>query len=224
MADIHGNDRALRAVLDFLKGRVSRILFCGDVAGYYSFVHRCLGLWDPMWITAVRGNHDEVLLNGPDSTYLKKYGDALVRERGAITDSDRELVRSWPRAQSLNIGQTRVYLCHGAPWDELEGRVYPDFSEWERFEQVPADIIVLGHTHYPMVKEWKCQLIVNPGSVGQPRNEHGPYAFCAEIDLTTREVMQHKITYDAAAIILDDKTFGTTKEELGRYLIGDSAR
>lgn len=224
MADIHGNDCALRAVLDFFKGRVSRILFCGDVAGYYSFVHRCLGFWDPALITAVRGNHDEVLLNGPDPAYLKTYGNALVREREEITDSDCELVRSWPRSQAFDIGQTHIFLCHGAPWDELEGRVYPDFSDWERFEQVPADVIVLGHTHYPMVKEWKHRLIVNPGSVGQPRNQHGPYAFCAEIDLTTRTVVQHKIIYDATTIISDVKTFESKKEALGRYLIGGSVR
>ena len=91
-------------------------------------------------------------------------------------------------------------MYHGSPWDFLQGRIYPDFQNWERFADVPADIILLGHTHYPLVKFVHGKHIINPGSVGQARNCSG-LACCAILDLSTISVSLHNIPYTTKSII-----------------------
>ncbi|MFA5390014.1 MAG: YfcE family phosphodiesterase [Candidatus Omnitrophota bacterium] len=225
MADIHGNYCAFRAILDFLNKRVQKFFFAGDLVGYYPFVHECLALWDSQKIMSVRGNHDQMLLDytrddiASNSLYQQHFGNALMRSQKNLTTEDFNIMSSWSRAQTIKLNGLKLAIFHGAPWDELEGRVYPDFNEWNRFNDVSADIIVMGHTHYPFSKKWRNKIIVNPGSVGQPRNEHGAFAFCSEIDLRTMDITQHRIAYDAGEIIHDSRVHGSKKLNLEKCLI-----
>jgi diadenosine tetraphosphatase ApaH/serine/threonine PP2A family protein phosphatase len=93
-------------------------------------------------------------------------------------------------------------MFHGAPWMPLEGRVYPDFAEWERFGSCTEEIILLGHTHYPMVKEWRGKVIINPGSVGQPRSRSGAAEY-AVLDVAKRSVVFERAPYDVSRVIQD---------------------
>jgi len=208
ISDIHGNSSALRAVLPALLAEVDRILFLGDLCGYYPFVEECVELWDKTRMVGIRGNHDQILLNcwqnrtQPTPDYRAKYGSALIRSLQNLSASSVSLLQSLPLTRTLSLNGVVLTLFHGTPWDPLEGRVYPDYDNWDRFSNVPGDVILLGQTHYPLVKRYRDKLIVNPGSVGQPRDRAGGACF-AILDLTSGVVQHHRIPFDFQCLIED---------------------
>lgn len=208
ISDIHGNHSALAAVMSVLKKEVSQILFCGDLAGYYPFVEECANLLEFSELIGVRGNHDDVLLKllidgqKPDEQYLKMYGSALERSSRTMSEKIWDFLKSLPVSKELVLSSKRVALYHGAPWDPLNGRVYPDFTRWQDFEGYDADYIILGHTHYPLLQKWQGTVIINPGSVGQPRDKNWGACF-AELDLSSGQVVHKRVGYDPTLIICD---------------------
>ena len=177
LGDIHGNHLALEAVLESAKIRqVEKLLITGDVVGYYYKPKEVLNLLKEWDIELVRGNHEDMLERAiSDSSYLteigKKYGSGL---RVAIEEFDiktlkffrnlkQKIVIKWPNLD--------IMLCHGSPWQTSQ-YVYPDVNEdvLNKYLEFEADVFVQGHTHYPLFKKIKEKLIINPGSVGQPRN------------------------------------------------------
>lgn len=210
MSDIHGNAPALKAALSVLQDRVDLILFLGDMAGYYRFVNECVELLRSYRIIGVRGNHDQILLDClehqriPEASYRARYGSALERSLLTLTEEARLLIHSWPAQRCLSLSSIKISISHGAPWEPLEGRVYPDFRDWHLFEAYEADIFLVGHTHYQLVKRWKDKLIINPGSVGQPR-DCSRRACYAVLDLTLGDVkvILERVPYDPTIIIKD---------------------
>ena len=78
----------------------------------------------------------------------------------------------------------RIFITHGALENYLEGRIYPDTSINESLYQ-QYDIIILGHTHYRMFRKVGKTILLNPGSLGQPRDCKG-FSYCIlDIELET---------------------------------------
>ena len=210
IADIHGNHVALEAVLTAVYQEAEHVAFLGDLCGYYPFVNECVALWDATRIIGVRGNHDQVLLDcldrgvPPPPAYQARYGSALERSRQRLQPEAERLLRSWPPIRAVRLARRSLLLCHGAPWDPLEGRVYPDETDWTRFGTVDAEIILLGHTHYPLAKRAAGRLVINPGSVGQPRDRR-PGASYAVLDLDTVAVAHRRVAYAPESLIDDAK-------------------
>jgi putative phosphoesterase len=209
ISDIHGNSSAFKAVLDCLIERVDHILFLGDFAGYYSFVNECLEMIPADMMTGVRGNHDQILLDFLSSQslpedYQKEFGSALKRSAGQLSETSKEKLFSLPVQLHLKIEGVSIKLIHGSPWDPLNGRIYPDFSDWGRFESCNDDIILLGHTHYPIVKYTGGKMIINPGSIGQPRDGKKGARF-AELDISSRDVQFFRVSYDPRRVIEDTR-------------------
>jgi predicted phosphodiesterase len=84
----------------------------------------------------------------------------------------------------------------------LNGRVYPDFPERDRFASVAADVVLLGHTHYQLDRWWGGKRVVNPGSVGQSRDRGGDACF-AEFNIGAGEVVLRRVAYDPIEVITD---------------------
>jgi putative phosphoesterase len=208
-SDVHGNAAALRPVLRELALNCDALLFLGDLAGYYGFVNECAEIW-PSEVMGVRGNHDDVLLKvlaeskAPGPAYSSRYGSALWRSVQRLSPQARCLMETLPEQRTLCFDGLRVAMFHGCPWDPLNGRVYPDFVEWQKFEAVDADIVLLGHTHYPMAQEHGQKLIVNPGSVGQARDGSGAACY-AILDTGSRTAELKRVGFDCGEVIRDAK-------------------
>ena len=223
ISDIHGNHAALGAVLSKLRNRVDFIIFLGDIAGYYPFVNECMELLISERVTAVRGNHDDILIKcisrgvKPDEIYNAQYGSALSRSMLSLSEKNKRLIESWPVEQRVVLPSGSIAMFHGAPWNPLEGRVYPDFIEWEKFDACSDDIILLGHTHYQFFKQSGDTLIINPGSVGQSRDRSGAACY-AEIDFPGPDVRLCRFDYDPAPIIQDAMLYDKDMPYLVRVL------
>ncbi len=177
LGDIHGNKYALRAVLDAAKSQnVEKLYITGDLVGYYPFINEVLDLLEPWKKEMVKGNHEDMLLKSiSNNAYLdhvtKKYGSGLKR---AISDLSKERLKQLSElkhALALNLFKNKIIICHGSPVNVNE-YIYPDsnLSSLSWIDACKADIIFLGHTHYPMDLRYKKIRLINPGSVGQPRN------------------------------------------------------
>ena len=207
LGDIHGNHLALAAVLAAArKHGVERLLITGDLVGYYFWPREVLELLAPWSSVAVRGNHEDMLAAArSDPAYLlrvdARYGTGL---RSAVEQLDAQQLDqlcALPHPLELVIDGCRILLCHGAPWD-VDQYVYPDAKPelLERCAIQEFDLVVLGHTHYPMQHKIGRTLLVNPGAAGQPRNRQ-PGAYWALFDTANRSLELHHEKYDSSALV-----------------------
>jgi putative phosphoesterase len=207
LADIHGNAAALKAVLDAARVQgVDRILFAGDCVGYYYAPERCLELLADWDVTSVRGNHEDLLeqmLADPARTegIHQHYGSGLATAARVLSASQRAFLAALPLRARLDLDGTSITLCHGAPWD-ADQYVYPNAGAelLARCAAEGTDYVVMGHTHYAFTAQSGATVLVNPGSVGQPRDRK-PGAAWGLLDTTTREYQPRLETYDVDAVI-----------------------
>ena len=209
ISDIHGNHIALDVVLaEFRLRGISDVFFLGDIVGYYPFAKECVAMLAEFQVVTVRGNHDQVgldcMANGTctEEAYRRKYGSALNRVLEQRDLAVEAFLHLMPVGRRLSLEGRTLLLCHGSPWDELNGRVYPDFKEWDRFAAIGADGVLMGHTHHPFLRECGSTLVVNPGSVGQPRKRSG-VACAAVLELPSLSVSLLELPYDPTPLIVD---------------------
>lgn len=207
LADIHANWPALNAVLIAAKRhKVERLLICGDVVGYYFWPNEVLdGLanWDCI---VVRGNHEEMLAaarNNPE--YLRKinskYGKGLSIALKNLDINQLDWLCNLEHPLSLDVLEKKILLCHGSPW-LIDEYIYPNSHHevFARLGNMDFDFICLGHSHHPFIKKIKKTTVINPGSVGQPRNGGGR-AHWAILDTLTGEVSLKAQDYDVQSVI-----------------------
>ena len=174
IADVHGNDLALDAVLaDIRTQGITDIVNLGDMASGPLDARRTLDIMMGMTATCVRGNHDRYLTDlKPEDMYPS---DRLAH--GQLDASHLNWLRSLPFEA---IYRDDVYLCHATPTDDntywLES-VTPDGAIHlaaietieARAQGITQSLILCAHTHTPRaVRLRDGRLIVNPGSVGCP--------------------------------------------------------
>jgi putative phosphoesterase len=211
LADIHGNDLALSAVLTAVRGAgIELLLIAGDLVGYYFAPDRVIDMLRPWKKQMVRGNHEDMLALARQSPQAleridQQYGSGhrLALER--LPAADLAELLSLPATASVDLDGCRLLLCHGAPWDTNQ-YVYPDAPDelLERCAAPDCAAVVMGHTHYPMVREAKGVRLLNPGSVGQPRNRR-PGADWAIYDTGSGEVTQRHEAYDPTPLVEEAK-------------------
>lgn len=206
LGDIHGNADALHSVLAAvsLSGAES-LLITGDLVGYYYAPKQVMELLQPWSRYTVKGNHEDMLNTArSDPEFLvqvdRRYGTGLRTAVEQLSQQQIDELCSLPHPLDCMIDGCRILLCHGAPWDE-DQYIYPDAQPvlLERCAVPGFDLIVLGHTHYPMQHRVGDTLVVNPGSVGQPRNRQ-PGAHWALFDTLTRSLEFHHEQYDSSGI------------------------
>ncbi len=178
LGDVHGNKDALNAVLQSAeKCKVERLLITGDLVGYYPYAKEVLSLLSNWQTDSVRGNHEDMLVRSiNDPKYLEsvneKYGFGLKESLVSLSKAEIRYLTELPHPLKIEIEKNIVLIAHGSPAD-INEYMYPDTDllalKW--VSQLDCDILFCGHSHYPMQKHFRNKLIINPGSVGQPRNK-----------------------------------------------------
>jgi len=173
LSDIHGNLAALEAVIeDFGRRAVDAVVNLGDsLSGPLLPRETAQFLMAQDWVQ-LAGNHErQILTLQPQDC---DPSDAYARAQLGATELD--WIASLPHCHAWS---DEVFLCHGTPARDAEyflesvapGRLRPA-SEDEialRLGAVEADVVICGHTHVPrMVRTASGQMLLNPGSVGQP--------------------------------------------------------
>ena len=197
LADIHANLSALTAVLDDLP-KVDSIVCLGDVVGYYADPNEVCDLLRTREIPTIRGNHDAYVLGilTPNPARAAAYRTAWTRE--TLRPDNLEWLRSLPASMDFHWGRVEVQLRHATPWDE-EGYLYPDSERLAEIRLETNQLLALGHTHWPMLRRCSEGFVVNPGSVGQPR-DCNPMPAYAILDCDSGNVEFRRVPYDVAGL------------------------
>jgi putative phosphoesterase len=193
LADVHANWAALQAVTD--PHEVCLVL--GDLVDYGLEPAPCIDWVRRRAQHATRGNHDhgvaqDVRVSGRSGfRYLTGVTRALTQER--LSAEDRRYLAGLPLTRTVTLNGTRFLLVHATPRDPLDEYALADVDFWgRRLQGVEADVVCVGHTHHPYVLEVGDKLVINPGSVGQPR-DGDPRASYAVIE--DRRVELKRVAY-----------------------------
>jgi predicted phosphodiesterase len=140
-----------------------------------------------------------------DPERAEAYNLPLIRS--LLTEENLEWLRRLPSSRELWLGGRRILMCHGSPWDPLEEYIYPDFDGFERFAALDYDLVLLGHTHWPLVRRRGRTLVVNPGSCGQPR-DRVPGASYARVDLDEMEAELRRADFEPYRLLAEAQLLG----------------
>lgn len=179
-ADVHGNLEALELLLKNEEETVDCFFFLGDIFGYFYNQREIIRrLMDISNIYAIKGNHDLNYINGIDdcglrSECINKYGDSYNE---CIELQEEQYLRSLPDYIRINLGGKKICAYHGGPLDIMNERIYPNSDIVLGDKEKDLDYLFLGHSHYRFVKIIGKTLIINPGSIGQPRDKKG-FSYC----------------------------------------------
>ncbi len=225
VSDLHSNDEAFSAVLSRVKRkRFDRVICLGDFVGYAADPNKVLDRFRHLSKTtfSIRGNHDKVVtgadpgeLFNPPALYAARWTTSR------LSKPNIEFLKRLPPGPTI-VDELFV-VCHGSPLDE-DAYIFSDFDASMNFIQMDRmaagiDVCFFGHSHIPSVftletdgirveairgARAKLRLepgkryLVNPGSVGQPRDRN-PKASYALYDTTEGVVHFDRVPYDVEA-------------------------
>ena len=189
ISDVHGNRVALDAVLEDLPG-VAGVLCAGDVVGYGPWPGECVDVVRREGATAVVGNHDRAVVQDTGFRFNSMAKAGVEYARDELNDEQFEYLADLPEERLAAGG--RVKLVHGHPDDPDRYTRPHEFSPRLLDDE---DVLVMGHTHVQHHEKYGDGIVLNPGSVGQPR-DGDPRAAYALLDLDRMDVEERRVEYD----------------------------
>jgi len=222
LSDVHGNLEALRAVFAHAsRKRRDAVLFLGDAVGYGAspnqVCERLRAVGTAMM--AVRGNHDRVVLDvRQGAVFFNSHArQAAAWSAEVLTPANRRFLESVPVGP--RIVEPGLAICHGSPVDE-DDYVFTEAEARTAFNGIEEQVTFFGHSHIPCLFELapgseprplvgvvlrgsrvaidldpNRRYLINPGSVGQPR-DRDPRASYGIFDSTIRRFTLYRVTYD----------------------------
>jgi predicted phosphodiesterase len=215
-ADIHGNLEAFLVVLKFIqKKKIDHYIFLGDLVGYGASPNEIIQKIQALKpLSMIRGNHDKAVC-GLDSieTFNPIAASAIQWTKERILKKNINFLcrlRTGPQ-----FVEDTITICHGAPFDE-DYYIFGEFDAAEAFDHIKTTLCFFGHTHFPFVYSEKenmveglfmegdsneiklekgARYLINPGSVGQPRDRN-PRAACAIYDSEARTLKFYRLEYN----------------------------
>ncbi len=215
ISDIHANLEAFQTVLDDAQGKWDMIWCLGDVIGYGPEPNQCLALLRQHEHLCLSGNHDWAVLGRLD---LKSFNDdarkAILWTRERLTEENRAYLEDLP---SKTV-EGQFTLAHASPRQPVWEYILDSNTAAANFEYFETPYCLVGHTHAPVVYELieiddvvphlpvygqplplnSARLIINPGSVGQPR-DFDPRAAYAILDTQAMTWEHRRVAYPIQA-------------------------
>jgi predicted phosphodiesterase len=220
LSDIHANLEALEAVLHHVhRKHYDHILFLGDAVGYGASPNQIVSWLRSLGpgVSVVRGNHDRVCAGLDSGEYFNRFA-----RQASMWTFDRLEPRNLDYLRSLKEGPLEVSadlaFCHGSTIDE-DTYIFSSYDAQIALGALPQDVVFFGHTHVPSMfilhtrgegSTLRARLLsgrkvtvrldregrhlVNPGSVGQPR-DRDPRAAYAIYDAEQRHLHLYRVVY-----------------------------
>jgi predicted phosphodiesterase len=216
MSDIHANLTALEAVLQDA-GSVDAVWCLGDVVGYGPDPNECIERLSTLPnLVCLLGNHDAAALGRINLQAFNAEARTSIHWLTEIlTPQSRAFLESLPE----KLETEHVTLAHGSPRNPVWEYLLDVFTAAVNFDFFTTQLCFVGHTHLPMayftnpdpnLVSWKIlhnggtlcpqlRAILNPGSVGQPR-DHNPLSAYALYEPDTNCWISKRVAYDLEAV------------------------
>lgn len=219
ISDIHANLEAYETVMDTARTLAwDRVVVLGDLVGYggdpNAVVERIRTL-EPHAL--IRGNHDKVGSGLETADGFNAVARSAIRwTHDTLTDENRAWLAALPAGPVDVDGAFEI--CHGTPFDE-DAYVFDDLDALRALHAARRPLCLFGHTHvqvgyslarnqfavetngegrpFDIALQPETKYLINPGSVGQPR-DGDPRAGFAVVDTDTARVSIHRIAYPIA--------------------------
>ncbi len=220
LSDAHSNLEALEACLELARGKYEEALCLGDLVGYGPNPNEVIEVIKPLARVIIRGNHDKAcsgVTDAADFNPLARMGTEWTRQ--ALTPEHYEFLRSLPSGPVMMEGFS---IVHGSPLDEDQYIVGPA-QALPLLRAPQSQTVFYGHTHFQggfmvtpkgrfqairiphaddglvdtLSLENSARFLINPGSVGQPRDGDWRAAF-AIFDQQKNMVEYYRTAYDLA--------------------------
>ncbi len=216
LSDIHSNIEAFNSVLSFFeRKRYDKVLFLGDLVGYGAAPNQVIDRFKRIRKKKVyvRGNHDKVCAGLEEGNHFNdKAKVAAEWTAKKLSQANLSFLKKMPRGP-LEVDK-EILIAHGSPINE-DYYVFSDFDAYQIFMATKNFITFIGHTHLPMLFEFTgeeingfllsdrmviklnkdSRYIVNPGSVGQPR-DRDPRASAIIYDSDLGKIYCYRIPYN----------------------------
>jgi diadenosine tetraphosphatase ApaH/serine/threonine PP2A family protein phosphatase len=218
LSDIHSNIVALDAVIASM-GPVDAVWHLGDVVGYGPEPDAVVERLRAIGAIGVRGNHDDAVVAAVELEDFVSYAATAVKWTGAhISAGTREFLEALPL--TLAPGGLDVTLVHGMPGGPLSWYLHSRLDAADCLADVETRHCLVGHTHVPVafretapgvtlsagrrshgdeILLGGARHVLNPGSVGQPRDDD-PRAAYMLIDTDDGRVTWRRVAYDIATV------------------------
>ena len=217
LSDVHANLPALEAVLEDLPP-VDAVVCAGDVVGYNPWPSECVERIRSVASVTVRGNHDRMVETPRRYAHNEMALAGLEHAAAELSAAQREWLRSRPERTTVADGAYRLVHSHPDP-GERDSYVYPkDFAGLRPYLD-DHDGLVLGHTHVQHRATVDGRVVVNPGSVGQPR-DGDPDAAYAVLDTARNAVELRRTAYDVDRVRRKIEAEGLPSETAERLAEG----
>lgn len=194
IGDVHANLTALEAVLE-AAGEVEAIWVMGDTVGYGPDPSDVLALLGERGAVIVAGNHDLAVGTGQGLEAFNAVAASAARmHRSWLSPEEHDALSALP----LTVERGAFTLCHGSLRDPVWEYVVSQPQAEATLRLARTAHCCNGHTHVPAVFRMGERMVVNPGSVGQPR-DGDPRAAYALLHADGPAITFHRVAYDVTA-------------------------
>jgi putative phosphoesterase len=219
ISDIHANLPALRAVLvDLDVSRPDEVWCAGDIVGYNPWPNEVVEILRSRRVRGIRGNHERAVLSGDTSWFNELAAAAMKWTRVHMSVSSVGYIKDLEDRTRTSCADGTIAMYHGSPRNDDE-YVLPWSATPDLLAIAQADVVVLGHTHIPMAFRWPYGMLVNPGSVGQPR-DGDPRAAWGLLDTSRRTFEVRRVPYDVDGVAREIRRVGLPGELADRLYAG----
>lgn len=196
-SDIHSNHEALKGMIQAEK--FDKAIFLGDMVDYGPKPSETIDLVFSNMDYGVMGNHDYAVVTGEDCKCAPDMHDLSEYSRKNVTlpnisGNDIKRLSGLKDIIETEIEGRKILLTHASPNNHLFGYLFATEAEmvWKNPKFRGYDLIMVGHTHFPMLYRGK---ILNPGSAGQPRDGDWRPMY-AIWDTDSDSIMYRRFRYD----------------------------
>ena len=195
ISDIHSNYNYLKKVFDSIKQEDVDAVYCtGDLVGYYDKPNEVIDLLRDHNVHCVLGNHEEYFLGISDYNKENEKIYGITKQRSIINNQNKMFLEKLPKKLEISYNNDLICIVHSNPMQTKS--YYYSAQDIESSFLKKYSYYIYGHTHIPLITYYHGHCIINPGSVGQPRDYTAMPSF-ALLDLDKKEVVIKKVNVDA---------------------------
>ena len=208
ISDIHGNVDALKKTIASIKNsKVDKIFCLGDIMGYLYDPFICIELIQHNNIICLQGNHDKYFVDFYYDrknifNYTKKYGSSFLHLLKEVKSAHLTFLKNLPTKIEITLNNKKFFFCHANHknnFDYINEENYNHFLKLHFIKNF--DYFIFGHTHTPFKKKINTTHILNPGSIGLPRQNKSLFSNWMLIDISNSEIFQYEEKYNSNSVI-----------------------